>query len=106
VGTGIELSLRRFPAAPERGGADEVELFTDSEVVSGLEDGSVEGWLAANGLCEAHPDTTERPETTKTIKSANLKKPFSSLGHRAGGIRELYCWSNCCRGIAAFTGGP
>jgi hypothetical protein len=36
----MELSLRRFAAAPERGGADGVEFFADFDVVSGVEDGS------------------------------------------------------------------
>jgi hypothetical protein len=101
----MELSLRRFAAAPERGVPGGVEVLADSEAVSGLE-GSAGGWLAANGLCEAHPETTVRTETAKTIKSVDLKELISRVARAVGSIRELYCWPNCCRGIGTFTGGP
>jgi hypothetical protein len=100
------VSLRRFAAAPERGGTGEVEFLADSEVVSDVEEGSDGGWLAASGLREAHPETTVKAGTTKIIKSANLKEPIFRLGRAVGSVRELHCWPNCCRGIAAFTGGP
>jgi hypothetical protein len=102
----MELSLRRFAAAPERVGAGGVEFLADSDVVSGVEDGSDEGWLAATCLREAHPETTVSTETSKTIKSANLKEPTSRVGRVVRTDRELRCWPNCCRGFAAFTGGP
>src|ERR1700732_1273051 len=101
----MEVSLRRFAAAPERGGPG-VELLADSDVVSGVEEASAGGWLAASGLREAHPATMVRTEATKTTKSADLKEPISRAARAAGSIRELYCWPNGCRGVAAFTGGP
>jgi hypothetical protein len=99
-------SRRRFALAPERAGLAGVEVLADSEAVSGVEDGSVDGWLAANGLREAHPETMERTEPTKIIKSTNLKESTFGLGRVAGSILELRRWPNICRGIAAFTGGP
>ena len=98
------MSLRRFAAAPERGAPDG-EFLADSDVALGVEP-SVGGWLAASGLCEAHPETIERTETTKVIKSANLKEPISRVAQGVGNIREMLCWPDCCCGIAAFTGGP
>jgi hypothetical protein len=107
----MELSLRRLAAPPERGGPGGVEFLADSDAVSGVEEGSVGGCLVASGLREAHPETTARMETTKIVKSANLKEAISRvahprLGRAVGSIRELHCWPNCCGGIAAFTGGP
>ena len=99
-------SLRRFAPTPECAGLGGVEVFADSEVVSDVEDGSVDGWLAANGLREAHPETMERTEPTKIIKSTNLKEPTFGLGRLVGNIWELRRWPNRCRAIAAFTGGP
>jgi hypothetical protein len=98
------VSLRRF--APERAGLAGVEALADSEAVSGVEDGSVDGWLAANGLRDAHPEATERTEPAKIIKSTNLKESAFGLGRVVGNIWELRRWPNCCRGMAAFTGGP
>ena len=100
------MSLRRFAAAPERGGLGGFELLADSDAVSGVEEGSAGGWLAARGLREAHPETTERTEATKIINSANLSELISRKVRVVGKIRGLYCWPNCCRGFAAFTGGP
>ena len=99
------MSLRRFAAAPERG-APGVEFLADSDVVSGVDEGSAGGWLAASGLREAHPETMERTEPTRIIKTTNLKESTLGLGRLAGNIWELRRWPNCCRGIAAFTGGP
>jgi len=45
----MELSLRRFAAAPERAELDAVEFLADSEAVSGAA-GSGGGCLAATGL--------------------------------------------------------
>jgi hypothetical protein len=101
----MELSLRRFAAAPERGGLG-VEFLADSEAVPGVEESSAGGWLAASGLREAHPEATVRMETVKTIKSIDLKEPISRVARTVGGIRELHRWPNCCRAIAAFTCGP
>ena len=100
------MSLRRFPATPERGGLGDVEFLADSDVVSGVEEGSVGGWLAASGLREAHPETTARTETTNIVKSVNLKKLISGVATAVGTIRKLHRWTNCCRGVAAFTGDP
>lgn len=100
------VSLRCFAAAPERAGLGGVEVFADSDVVSDVEDGSVDGWLAASGLREAHPETMDRTEPTKIIKSTNLKESTFGLGRVLGSIWELRRWPNCCRAIAAFTGGP
>src|SRR6202051_3257988 len=99
-------SLRCFAPAPERAELVGGEVLADSEAVSGVEDGSVDGWLAANGLREAHPETMERTEPTKIIKSTNLKEPTFGLGRLVGNIWELRRWPNRCRAIAAFTGGP
>jgi hypothetical protein len=99
------VSLRRFAAAPERG-APGVEFLADSDVVSGVDEGSAGGWLAASGLREAHPETIVRTETTKTVKRVDLKEPISRVARAVGSIRELPRWPNCCRGVAAFTGGP
>ena len=99
-------SLRRFAPAPERAGLAGGEVLADSEAVSGVEEVSVDGWLAANGLREAHPETMERAEPTKIIKSTNLKESTFGLGRVVGSIWELGCWPNCCSAIAAFTGGP
>jgi hypothetical protein len=101
--TGTELSLRRFVEAPERGGLGGLEFLADSDVSSGVEDGS--GLLAASGLRDAHPETTPRTEATKTITSANLKAAICKVLRAAGIFRGLYCWANCCRRVAAFTGG-
>jgi hypothetical protein len=101
----MELSLRRFAAAPERGGLG-VEFLADSEAVSGVDEGSAGGWLAASGLREAHPETTVRMENVKTTKSIELKEPICRVARALGFIRELHRWSNCCRAIATFTGGP
>ena len=98
------MSLRRFVAAPERGGLGAVEFLADSDVPSGVEEGS--GLLAATGLRDAHPETTLRTEATKTIRSANLKAPICRVMRAAGILRGLYCWVDCCRRVAAFTGGP
>src|ERR1700675_869483 len=98
-------SLRRFAPAPERAGPAGVEVLADSDAVSGVEDGSVDGWLAANGLREAHPETMERTEPTRIIKTTNLKESTFGLGQVVGNIWELRRWPNCCRGFAAFTGG-
>jgi hypothetical protein len=100
------VSLRRFAAAPDRGGLGGGELLADSDAVSGVDGGSAGGWLAASGLREAHPDTTVRTDTTKTAKSADLKEPISRVDCAAESNRELYCWANCWRGFATFTGGP
>jgi len=100
----MELSLRRFAADPGRGETGEVEFLADSDAVSGVEDSG--GCLPASGLREAHPETTVSTETNKIIKSANLKKPISRVGHAVGSNCELDGWLNFCRGIAAFTGGP
>jgi hypothetical protein len=97
----MELSLRRFAAAPERGGAGGVEFLTDSDPVS---EGSVGGWLAASGLREAHPEIRET-ENIKTIKNTHLQKAISKAVRAIGSIRELTGWPNRCRRIAAFTGG-
>jgi len=99
------VSLRRLAAAPERG-APEVEFLADSDVVAGVDEGSAGGWLAASGLREAHPGTIVRTETTKTVKSVDLKEPISGVARAVGSIRELPRWPNCCRGVAAFTGDP
>ena len=80
-----------------------MEVFTDSEVVSGA-DGV--GWPAATGLREAHPESVLSTETTKTMRSANLKEPISSVIREAGSISELDVWPDCGRGVAPFTGGP
>jgi hypothetical protein len=100
------VSLRRFAPAPERAGLAVVEVLADSDVVSDVEDGSVDGWLAANGLREAHPETMERTETAKIVKATNLKESILGLCRVVGNIWELHRWPNCCRGFAAFTGGP
>src|ERR1700721_222786 len=100
------VSRRRFPAPPERGRAGGGGFFVDSDAVSGVEEVSVGGWLAATGLREAHPETAERTEPTRIIKSTNLKEPTSGLGQVVGNFWELRRCPNCCRGIAAFTGGP
>jgi hypothetical protein len=100
------VSLRRFAAAPERGGPGGLEALADSDAVSGVEEGSAGGWLAASGLREAHPATTVSRETVKTIRSVDLKEPISRGAQAVASIRELYCRPNCCRGVAAFTGGP
>src|ERR1700732_680834 len=99
-------SLRRLAPAPERAGLAGVEVLADSEAVSGVEDGSVDGWLAANGLREAHPEIAVRTQTTKIIKGANLKESTFGVGRVVGNIWELRRWPNCCRDVAAFTGGP
>ena len=98
-------SLRRFAPTPERGEAGGGGFLADSEAVSGVEEVLVGGWLAATGLREAHPETMERTEPTKIIKSTNLKKPTFELGRVVGNIWELRRWPNCCRGFAAVTGG-
>jgi hypothetical protein len=87
----MEVSLRRFAAAPERGGPGGFEFLVDSDVVSGVEEVSDGGWLAASGLREAHPETTVRMEATKIVKSADLKEPISRMACPFGSIRELYC---------------
>ena len=102
----MEVSLRRFAAAPERGVPDGVEVLADSDVASVVEEGSAGGWLAASGRCEVHPETTVRMATAKASKTANSRGPISRVGCAARSIRELHCWPNCCRGVAAFTGGP
>ena len=102
----MAAALRRFAPAPECAGPGGAEVFADSAVVSDVEDGSVDGWLAANGLREAHPETMDRTEPTKIIKSTNLKESTFGLGRVVGNIWELRGWPNCCRGFAAFTGGP
>jgi hypothetical protein len=99
----MEVSLRRFAEAPGWGGVGGVEFLA---VVSGAEEGSGGGWLAATGLREAHPETTVSTETTKTIINANLNVPISEAVCAVGNICELYCWTNLFRGVAAFTGGP
>jgi hypothetical protein len=100
----MELSLGRFAAALERGGAGDVEFLADSDPVSDVEEGSVGGWLAASGLREAHPEIRQT-EITKTIKNAHLQKAISKLVRAIGSIRELHGWPNRCRRFAAFTGG-
>jgi hypothetical protein len=97
------VSRRRFAAAPERGAVGGGVFLA---VVSGVEEGSGGGWLAATGLREAHPETTVSTETTKTIINADLNVPISEAVCAAGNICELYCWTNLFRGVAAFTGGP
>ena len=82
-----------------------MEVLADSDEVSAVEEESGGGWLAASGLCEAHPETAVRTEATKPRKSANLKKLIFKGACAVGSIRKLNCWTNCCRGIAAFTGG-
>jgi hypothetical protein len=57
----------------------------DSAVVSGP-DGA--GWPAATGLREAHPESVLSTATSKTMRSANLKEPISSVIREAGGIIE------------------
>jgi hypothetical protein len=99
------VSLRCLAAAPERGAPD-VAFLADSDVVSGVDEGSAGGWRAASGLREEHPGTIVKTETTKTVKSVHLKEPISSVARAVGSIRELPRWPNCCRGGAAFTGGP
>jgi hypothetical protein len=99
----MEVSRRRFAAAPGWGGVGGVEFLA---VVSGAEEGSGGGWLAATGLREAHPVTTVSTETTRTIISANLKVPISGVARGVGNILEFGRWQNRCRGVAAFTGGP
>jgi hypothetical protein len=98
-------SLRRFAPAPECAGLCGV-VFADSDVVSDVDDGSVDGWLAANGLREAHPEAMETTEPTRIIKTTNLKESTFGLGQVVGNIWELRRWPNCCRAIAAFTGDP
>ena len=98
-------SRRRFAAPPERGGAGWGGSLADSEAVSGVEEVSVGGWLAATGLREAHPETMERTEPTRIIKTTNLKESTFGPGQVVGNIWELRRWPNCCRGFAAFTGG-
>jgi hypothetical protein len=100
------VSLRRFAAAPEREGPGGLEVFADSDEVSAVGEVSVGGWLTASGLCEAHPETPVRTQVTKPRKSANLKEPIFKAARAVGSIRKLYCWTNCCRGVAAFTGDP
>ena len=100
------MSLRRFAAAPERGGLGGLEFLADSVAVSGVEETSAGGWLAASGLREAHPESPARTEIAKTIKSVDLKEPISRIARAVGNIPELYCWPNCWRGVTAFTGGP
>jgi hypothetical protein len=102
----MEVSLRRFAADPGRGETGRVEFLADSEAVSGGEDRSLDGWLAANGLRDAHPATTVSTETNKIFESAHLKEPISRVGHAVGSNCGLDCWLNFCCGIAAFTGGP
>ena len=84
----MELSLRRFAAAPERDGLGGVEFLADSDVVSDV--GVASGWLAASGLRDAHPEATVRTQTTKIIRSANLKAPIFRATGAAGSISELY----------------
>jgi hypothetical protein len=99
------VSLRRFEPPAERGGVGGVEVFTDSEVVSGA-DGAAGGWLVATGLREAHPESVLSTETTRMMRSANLKEPIPRVIREAGSIRELDVWPDCGRGVAPFTGGP
>jgi hypothetical protein len=100
------VSRRRFATPPERGGAGAGGFLADAEAVSGVEEVSVGGWLDATGLREAHPEAMKRTEPTKIIKSTNLQDSTVGLSRWVGGIWELRRWPNCCRGIAAFTGGP
>ena len=100
------MSLRLFAAVPERSGPGGVELLADSDVVSGVEEGSDGGWLAASGLREAHPESTVSTETNKTTKSADLREPISRVATAVGSIGELCRWWDCCGSFAAFTGGP
>lgn len=100
------VSLRRLAAPPERGEADGGGFLADAEAVSGVEEVSAGGWLAATGLREAHPETMERTEPTRIIKTTNLKESTLELGRVVGNIWELRRWPNCCRDIAAFTGSP
>jgi hypothetical protein len=99
------VSLRCLAATPERGGLGGVEVLVDSDAVSGV-GVSGGGWLAASGLREAHPESPASTKTKKTIISVDLKEPISGAASEVGHIRELHCWANCCRGVAAFTGGP
>ena len=99
------VSRRRFVAAPERDEAGGGGFLADSEAVSGVEEVSVGGWLAATALREAHPETMERTEPTRIIKTTNLKESTFGPGQVVGNIWELRRWPNCCRGFAAFTGG-
>jgi hypothetical protein len=82
-----------------------IALFADSDEVSGLEEGSGGGCLAATGLREAHPETIESTEPTKITKSADLNERTSKNLQVVGNSCELDCWPNLCRGVAAFTGG-
>lgn len=100
------VSLRRFAAPPERGGAGGGGFLADAEAVSGVEEVSAGGWLAATGLREAHPETMERTAPTRIIKTTDLKEATFGLGRVVGSIWELCRWPNCCGDIAAFTGGP
>jgi hypothetical protein len=44
-------------------------------------------------------------ENVKTTKSIE-QEPICRVARALGFIRELHRWSNCCRAIATFTGGP
>jgi hypothetical protein len=80
--------------------------LADSEEVSDVEGGSVDGWLAANGLREAHPEAIDKTEPTKIIKVEALKARISKRLNLVETSCELDSWPRLLRGIAAFTGGP